>query len=161
MGFVPAYAGVGDALTVDKLFAGDQLLGSCDEVAFEHDAHDALVAAGDLACDVAADGGLLGVVLVAVGVAAVDHDARWDAGLFHLAAGFFDRCGVVVDGLAAAAKDDVAVRVAVGDEDGGLAVFGVAEECVRVACGHDGFDGDLYIAGGSVFEADWAGEPGD
>ena len=148
-------------MTVDELFAGDEFLGPCDEVALEHDAHDALVAAGDLAGDVAADSGLLGVILVAVGVAAVDHDAGWDAGLFHLAAGFFDRCGVVVDGLAAAAKDDVAVGVAVGDEDGGLAVFGVAEEGVRVACGHDGFDGDLYIAGGSVFEADWAGEAGD
>lgn len=118
MGLVPADAGVGDALAVDELFAGDKLLTSGDQVAFEHNAHDASVAAGDLAGDVAADGGLLGVILVAVGVAAVNHDARWDAGLFHLAAGVFDRCGVVVDGLAAAAKDDVAVGVAVGDEDG-------------------------------------------
>ena len=148
-------------MAVDELFAGDEFLRSCDEVAFKHDAHDALVAAGDLAGDVAADSGLLGVILVAVGVAAVDHDAGWDAGLFHLATGLFDRCSVVVDGLAAAAKDDVAVGIAVGDEDGGLAVFGVAEEGVRVACGHDGFDGDLYVAGSSVFEADWAGEAGD
>ena len=157
MGFVPADAGVGDALAVDEFFAGNEFLGSGYEVAFEHDAHDAPVATGDLAGDVAADGGLLGVVLVAVRVAAVDHDARWDAGLFHLATGLFDRCSVVVDGLAAAAKDDVAVGIAVGDEDGRLAIFRVAEEGVRVASGHDGFDGDLYVAGGSVFEADGTG----
>ena len=90
MGLIPADAGVGDALAVAELFAGDEFLGSCDEVAFEHHAHNAPVAAGNLAGDVAADGGLLGVILVAVGVAAVDHDAWWDAGLFHLAARVFD-----------------------------------------------------------------------
>ena len=55
----------------------------------------------------------------------------------------------------------MAIRVAVGDEDGRLAVFGVAEEGVGVAGGHDGFDGDLDVAGGSVLEADGAGEAGD
>ena len=66
------------------------------------------------------------MVFVAVGVAAVDHDLRADAGLLHLLAGFFYGGGVVVGGVATAAQDDVAVAVALGDEDGGLAVLGVA-----------------------------------
>lgn len=101
------------------------------------------------------------MVFVAVGVAAVDHDLRAYAGLLHLLAGLFDGGGVVVGGVAAAAKDDVAVAVALGDEDGGLTMFGVAEEVVRLAGGEDGFDGDLHVAGGAVFEADGAGEAGD
>ncbi len=134
---------------------------ACDEVAFEHDADDAFVACGDLAGDVAADAELLRVVFVAVGVAAVDHDLRADAGFFHLLAGVFDGGGVVVGGVAAAAQDDVGVVVALGDEDGGAALFGVAEEVVGLAGGEDGFDGDLHVAGGAVFEADGAGEAGD
>ena len=148
-------------MAVDEGLAADEFLGSGDEVAFEHDADDAVVAAGDLGGDVAADGELLGVIFVAVGVAAVDHDLGANAGGDHLLAGFFDGGGVVVDGLAAAAKDDVAVLIAFGDEDGGLAVFGVAEEVVGLAGGEDGFDGDLDVAGGAVFEADGAGDAGD
>ena len=101
------------------------------------------------------------MVFVAVGVAAVDHDLGADAGLLHLLAGVFYGGGVVVGGVAAAAQDDVAVAVALGDEDGGLAVLGVAEEVVGLTGGEDGFDGDLHVAGGAVFEADGAGEAGD
>jgi hypothetical protein len=101
------------------------------------------------------------VVLVAVGVAAVDHDLWLDAGFFHLLAGGLDGGGVVVGGVASAAKDDVAVAVALGDEDGGLPVLRVAEEVVGLAGGEDGFDGDLDVAGGSVFEADGTGDAGD
>ena len=50
--------------------------------------------------------------------------------------------GAVVGDAAAAAQDDVAFGVAGGDEDGGLAVLGVAEEGVRLARGEDGVDGD-------------------
>ena len=82
-GFIPADAGVGDALAVDQFTAGDELLRSGDEIAFEHDADDAAIAGGDLSGDIAADGGLAGVVFAAVGVAAVDHDARCLAGFFE------------------------------------------------------------------------------
>jgi hypothetical protein len=98
------------------------------------------------------------VIFVAVGVAAVDHDLGADVGLQHLFAGLFDGGGVKVGGVAATAKDDVAVGVAFGDEDGGLAVLGVAEEVVGLVGGEDGFDGDLGIARGAVFEADGAGD---
>jgi hypothetical protein len=55
-GFVPADAGVGDGLAVDEVFAGEEFLCAGDEVAFEHDADDAVVACDDLFGDVAADG---------------------------------------------------------------------------------------------------------
>src|SRR5581483_9755206 len=55
----------------------------------------------------------------------------------------------------------MAVGVAAGGENGGLAVLGVAEERVRLACGEDGLNCDTGIAGGAVFEADWAGEAAD
>ena len=54
------------------------------------------------------------------------------AGFFHLDGGFGDACGGVVDHFAAAAQDDVGFAIAGGDEDGGLAVLGVAEEGVGV-----------------------------
>ena len=95
-GFVPADAGVGDALAVDQFAAGDELLRSGDQIAFKHHADDAAIAGGDLRGDIAADGGLAGVVLAAVGVAAVDHDARRQAGLLEQPAGFVDRGGIVV-----------------------------------------------------------------
>ena len=72
---LPVDAGVGDALAVDQRLAGDELLRAGDEVALKHDTDDVAVAGGDLSGDVAADEGLARVVFVAVGVAAVDHDA--------------------------------------------------------------------------------------
>src|SRR6201999_1270807 len=77
---------------------------------------------------------------------------------FEEAAGFFDGGGVVVHRLTAAAQDDVAVGVARGEQDGGLAVARLAEERVRVRGRDDGFNGDLDVAGGAVLETDRAGE---
>ena len=130
------------------------------EVAFDHDAHDAVFPGGQLAADVAADGGLLAVVLAAVGMAAVDHDAGCDAGFFHLLGGGVDGCGVEVGDLAAPAQDDVAVGIAGGEQDGCLAGVGGSEEGVRMAGREDGLDGDLNVAGCAVFESDGAGESG-
>ena len=54
-----------------------------DKIALQHDTDDVGVAGGDLLGDVAAHDGLTVVVLAAVGVAAVDHDARLKAGFLH------------------------------------------------------------------------------
>ena len=75
-GFVPSDAGVGYALPVDELFAGDQLLRSRDKIALKHHADDSIVAAGNLSGNVTADRRLPGMVLVAVGVTAIDHHLR-------------------------------------------------------------------------------------
>src|ERR1700722_11439764 len=90
-------------------------------------------------------------------MAAINHDLRADACFLHLFRGLFDRSCVVVHGLSATAQDEVAVTVAFGDEDRGLAVFGMAEKVMRLAGREDGLDGNLHVAGGSIFETDGAG----
>ena len=140
------------------------------QIALDHRAHNAIVAAfvaghgaaaGDLLRDIMADDCLAAIVLAAVGVGEVDHDARRKAGLLHLCGGLGDAFGGVVDRAAAAAQDDVGVRISLGDEDGRLAGFGEAEKGVGVGRGEDSVDGDLHVAGGAVFEAHRAGDAGD
>ena len=55
----------------------------------------------------------------------------------------------------------MAIGIARGDEDGRLAMFGVAEKCVRVGRGEHRIDGDLHVAGCGVLESDRAGNAGD
>ncbi len=99
VGFGPVDAAVGDALAVDERLAGDELLRAGDEIALDHDADDVAIAGGDLRGDVVADDGLAAIILAAVGVAEVDHDARRDAGLLHVRGGVGNAVGGVVHGL--------------------------------------------------------------
>jgi len=61
-------------------------------------------------------------------VAAVDHDARCLAGFFEEAAGLVHRGGVIIDGLASAAEDDVAIGIAGGERIADWPYFRVAEK---------------------------------
>ena len=151
VGFLPVDAGVGDALAVDQRLAGNKLLRAGDEIALDHDAENALIAAralraGDLGGDIVTNEGLAAIILAAVGVGEVDHDARREAGFFHLGSGFGYALGGVVDCAAAAAQDDVAIGISRSDEDGRLAMMRVAEKGVRIRRGEDRVDGDLHIA---------------
>jgi len=85
-------------------------------------------------------------------VAAVDHDARRGPRFLHLDDGIGNTINGVVHHLAAAAQDDVALRISIGDEDGGLPMLGVAQKSVRVSGGEDGVDGNLHVARGSVLK---------
>ena len=145
VGLGPVYAAIRDALSVDKRLTGDEPLRAGDKIAFDHDADDVAIAVRNLAGDVMTNDGLAGMVLVAVGVAAIDHDARLDAGFLHRRDGFGYAVGGVVDLVAATSQDDVRVGVPLGDEDGRLAVLGVAEEGVRMRSGQDGIDGNLHV----------------
>ena len=93
-----------------------------------------------------ADNGLAAIVLAAVGVRTVDHDARRQAGFFHQIRGLGHALCRVIHRLAAAAQDDVAIRISRGDKDGRLAEFGVAEESVRASGGEHRVNGDLHVA---------------
>ena len=73
---VPTEAGVGDALSVDERLVGNQLLSTCDEIALDHDSHDATISARDLGGDILRDLDLTLEIFVAVGMAAIDHHAR-------------------------------------------------------------------------------------
>ena len=130
VGFWPVNTAVGDALSVNEGLTRDEFLSARYEIAFDHDADDIAVAGGDLAGDVVADRGLPGVIFVAVGVTAVNHDARLDAGFLHAGDGVCNVIGCEIHRIPAATQDDVAIRIAGGDEDCGLTVFGVAEEGV-------------------------------
>jgi hypothetical protein len=71
-------------------------------VALDHHAHDAMVAGGDLVGDLGDDAGLALVLLAAVAVAGVDHQARGEAGALELGRRPGDAGGIVVGRLAAA-----------------------------------------------------------
>ena len=133
------------------------VLAAFDQVAFDHHAHNGVFAVFQLRGDVLGDDHLAGVVFIAVGVAAVDHQLGIESGFGQLLAGGLDVAAAVV-GLFAAAQDDVTVGVAVGVDDGGVAGFGYGQKVVRVAGGADGVDGDFQVAVGAVFEADGAGQ---
>ena len=161
MRFNPVDAGVGDALAVDERLAGDELLRAGDEIALDHRADDVAIAGSDLRGHVAADNRLAAVVLLAVGVAEVDHDARSNACALHERRGFGHALRRVVHGLSASAQDDVAIGIAFGDEDGRLAVVRVAKKCMRASRGEHGVDGHLDIARGRVLESHRTGDAGD
>src|SRR5580704_10586163 len=94
------------------------------------------------------------MVFAAVCVAAVNHEAWFDTCLFHLLDGRRYRSDIVVGDLPATAQDDVAVRISGGEKDGRLSRFRGSQKGVRMACGEDGFNRDLDVAGGAVLEAD-------
>ena len=119
-------------MAVNQLAWSADLLVALDQIALDHDAENARFAVGQLAADVFADEQLAAVVLLAVGVAHIDHHPGADAGLLQEAAGVVDGGAVVVGLAAAATQDDVAVLVAGGLKDGGMAEFGDRQEDVRV-----------------------------
>src|ERR1035437_1641148 len=152
--FGPSEAGIRDALSVHERFARDEFLRARDQIALNHHADDATVARGNLTSDVVRDDGLASVVLAAVGVRAVDHDARRQPGLLKLPAGRIHRCSVKVGEVAPSAQNDVALRIAGGGEDGSLSVLGAAEERVLAARGKNGVNRNLHVARRSILEAD-------
>ena len=95
---------------------------------------------------IAANRALPFVVLVAVGMAAIDHDARLQAGFLQLCGHLRNRRGVIVHRFSSSAQDHMAVGIARGDEDGGLPALGMAEKCMRMRRRQHGLDGDLHVA---------------
>lgn len=128
-------------------------------MALHHDTHDILLAVFQLGGYVAGDFHLAGVVFAAVGVAEIDHQARGNTGFGELCGSGLDVFGTVIR-LFAAAQDDVAVGIAGGVDDGGVAGFGYGEKMVGMGGCADGIDGDFEVAVGTVFEADGTGKAG-
>src|SRR6218665_2262105 len=153
---VPTQAGIGDALAVFEraglVLAGRELLGACVQMAFDHQAEDAARAGGQLRRDIAGHVELLFVLLATVGMAAIDHQQRGQLGRLQVLAGGGDAGGVVV-GRFAAAQDDVAILVALGVDDGDLAIFVHRQEVMAPAGRLYGVGGDADVAVGAVLEA--------
>ena len=110
-------------------------------MALDHDAENARVAGGDLRRDFLADADLFCWILAAVAVAEIDHDARGNR-RFGQTLGRGVDIGRVVVRLVAAAQDHVAIFVAGGRDDGGVAVFGDRQEMMRRLSGADRVEGD-------------------
>ena len=137
--------------------ARHQVLPAGVDVAFDHHAEDARVAAGDLRRDVARDVDLALVLLLAVGVRAVDHHARARGPLFgELLARRRPRsrrrswCALPPRRMMWQSS------LPAGVHDGGVAALGHRQEVMRRRRRLDRVDGDPDVAVGAVLEADRA-----
>lgn len=156
---LPVDARIGDRdaeLQVGRI--GGQPLVALAQVALDHQADQGAVAGDDLAQHVGRDDLLAARIATAVGVAAIDHDHRIEAGLGQLLLGAGDADRVVVGAIVAAAQDDVHIGVAARVDDAREAVLVDAQEAVAHAGRAHRVDGDLQAAVGAVLEADGEGD---
>jgi hypothetical protein len=93
---LPRYAAVGDALAIGQWLPGNQPLCARDKAALDHHSDDALVSVGNLPDHIATNGLLLGVIAVAVGMAAIDHETRRELRFLQLPANLIDGIGGIV-----------------------------------------------------------------
>lgn len=144
--FIPPYTRVGDALSVRQRLAMLQLLGSCNQVALQHDADDSWLAVGDLARDFAAHTRLSGVILIAVGMTAIDHDTWLEPRVLKPAARGSNRIRVVIDAVSATPQDDVAIGITGRREDCRLPMFGMSQKSMWVRGRQNRLNRNLHIA---------------
>src|SRR6266540_1241267 len=154
---LPADAGVGDALAVYERLSRHQVLASRLEVRFDHDAEDALLARRDLTRDFARHVYLALIHLLAVRMAAIDHQALLEPRRGQFLRRRVDAPRVVIRVLAAA-QDDVAVLVTIGRDDRRVPLLGDGEEMVRHARSFQRVHRDAHVSVGAVLESDRAGQ---
>ena len=107
----PTNAGVGDALAVRERLAGNKILSSRLEMAFQHYTDNARIAGADLCRDIMADCELFHGFFTAIAMAAIDHDPRGYTGFGETFRRSIDVGGVIV-WMFSAAQDHMAVFVA-------------------------------------------------
>src|SRR5207247_7960798 len=156
---LPADAGVGDALAVYEGLCRNESLAAGLEMRFDHEADDAVLAGGDLARDLARDVDLALVHLLAVRMAAIDHQALLEPGAGQLLGRSVDAPRVVIR-MFSAAQDDVAVLVAVGRNDGGVPLLGHGKKMMGSARGLQRVDRDAHLPMAAVLDAHRARQPG-
>src|SRR5690606_28011236 len=113
-------------------FAGGSVLAPSLEMAFQHDPAETSIPLGDLLAESGGNARLILRVLVAVGVAAVDHDTPIEAGFLDTGKSVVDVFFVEVGTTTAAAEKQMTVLVAAGADDGGESLFGHREEVMGV-----------------------------
>ena len=122
------------------------------EVAFNHQAHDAGITPGHLRGHIGSHFNLLVVLLAAVGVRQVNHQLLAQARGFELLASGLHIGGAVV-GLFAPAQNHMAVVVATGFKNRGLAHFGHAHKGVCRSRRHNRIHRHFGAPIGTVFKA--------
>ena len=103
--------------------SGNQILPSSLQVALEHHTDDSRVSSLELTANVSGDRNLVKVILQAVAVRAVDHDARLESSFADFTRGRVDARGVKI-GRLAAAQNHVAVVVASGADNRAVTALG-------------------------------------
>lgn len=93
------------------------------------------------------------MIFLGIVMRTVDHDGTGDAFSGNRGLSFCNLLCFVVRSSASAAKHDMAVGVAHGSDDGGLAIGIDADEVVWGAGGRHGIDGDLQTAFCPVLES--------
>jgi hypothetical protein len=158
-GGFPAQAGVGDADAVFQISVVFRHgLAAFIQKAFEHQPGQGRVAAGALRDDVASHFFLLGVLLVRIRMTAIDHDRRLAAGFFQGAHRFRNAFRIVVRASAAAAQDDVAMRIPLRAHDRGESILVNAQERMRRARSLHRVESNLHAAVCPVLETNWHGK---
>ena len=154
LGSFPVDARVGDGhavLETSLAFLGYLLSASLD-VALNHDTHNGRLSSLDLLSNRMRNLWLVHVVLLRVAVAAVNHQARVHALGLELLTRLLDALRIVICALLSAAKDNEAVIVANGANNGDDTRLGDGKEVVRVLCGANGVNGDIESAVCAVLE---------
>ena len=156
---IPADTGVSNGLTVLQLFflTFNERLVAFNKIGLNHDAHDVVASVPDLLADVVNDIDLLFVLLVTVGVAGVNHDGGRKSRGFQSFANLGYAFSIVIRGFTAA-KNNVAVFITAGNDNGGVTALGDRKEDMFVCGSVDCVDGDLDVAVSAVFESDRAGK---
>ena len=131
---VPAQAGVGDALAEDQILARYEILSPLFQMRFDHQSDNPLVALAHLSADGVCNDQLLAVLLVAVGVRAIDHQPLRQLGRRQRRTRRRDAGRVIVGGPPAA-QDQMAIVIPACPDDGHLTVLVDGQEVVLVRGG--------------------------
>ena len=148
------HAGVGDALAVGQRRRVARALTACYQEALEHHAGHAALAGGDLFGQGLRDRRLTAVVLAAVVVTGVHHEAPREPGRRDEIQCLGHVRGRVVGAAAATAQDHVRVDVPARRYDGSRSGRRHAEECVPGRRGAARVHRHLNVAVGPVLEPD-------
>ena len=154
---IPADAGIRDGLTVFQFFffAFNERLVAFDKIGLDHDAHDVVASVADLLADAVNDIDLLFVLLMAVGVAGINHDRWRKTGCFQRFADFGYALDIVIRRFAAA-KDDMAVFIAPRNNNSGVAALSDGKEDMFVCGRFNGINCNFDVAVSAVLESDGA-----
>ena len=103
------------------------------QMTFQHDPKDFSGTRAELFGEFAGNNGLTSMILVAVPMAAVDHDAGPELFFFQLGGDGGDRLAIIVGTVLGTAKNEVTAVVSFGLHDCGEALFRDAEETMPLA----------------------------
>jgi hypothetical protein len=128
------------------------------DVTFDHDAHNGFLSISDLLGEHRSDLGLVAMILLAVAMAAVDHQSWAQVLRLEFLLGILDGFRIVIRAFVATSQNDETVLVADCAHDGHHAGLGHGEEMMGVSDCADGVDRYPQRAICAVLESDGEGQ---